>query len=175
MMLEHKIKMLEEQYKGEKQSHEATKKMMHHHIEETKKEEEYIADRIDSKNRQIKELDRSIEAYKRIINSKEEELYSMKLHVGSISDTNAGEFTEVSKSPKSRSIKENPRVNTHADANASAEITTASPPAPRSKTPSILLIGTSNLKHIDPRRWTQYTTSKDSLHSRECYRNCNKI
>jgi hypothetical protein len=54
MMLEHKIKMLEEQYKSEKQSHEATKKMMHHHIEETEKEEEYIADRIDSKHRQIK-------------------------------------------------------------------------------------------------------------------------
>jgi hypothetical protein len=75
----------------------------------------------------------------------------MAFHVGSISDTNAGEFTEVSKIPKPCNIEESPRVNTNAD----AEITTSSSPAPRSKASSILLIGTSSPKRIDPKRWTK--------------------
>lgn len=95
-----------------------------------------------------------------MMNEKEDEVYSMKLHVSSIKDNTSGEFQEkgptnnkkqlnsVGQKQKDQSVRED-TVNREQKPDKSKD----------SKIP-ILLIGTSNIKLIDPQRWPQYSTKE---------------
>jgi predicted RNase H-like nuclease (RuvC/YqgF family) len=108
--LEYQRSILEEKYKEEKRAHENTRAKLSLVCENAQKEENYLSARIESRNFEIQSLENTVRSLKNIIDCKEEEMYKMKLHVGSITDVNAGSFTEVGKKKTSRATNDASKV-----------------------------------------------------------------
>ena len=154
-----KITQLEDKYKEEKKAHEDTKNKLKLSISRAEREETHMMARMDAKNEEIVELERAVQALKKLINSKEEELYKLKLHVGSLSDINAGEFSTVRKTKPADDVNKPKENNSKSGVTSTADMHDISEKDKK----TILLIGTSNLKNIEPERWNRYYTTRKEM------------
>lgn len=179
--LEHQKSILEDKYKDEKCAHENTKLKLSKACENAGNKEQYLLALIDSKNEEIKSLKCSVRSFKKMIDSQEEELYRMKLHIGSISDTNAGNFSEArskhtkdTKSP-AKQTEDSPPEQTciqmpkfgNGDLDHLSHKSEETNVLQRNQATPLLLIGSSNIKYIEPLRWQQYTTQKEIAYKTE--------
>jgi predicted RNase H-like nuclease (RuvC/YqgF family) len=105
--LQHEKSNLEDRYKEEKRAHDITRSKFSTMCENAQKEEQFLAARIESKNSEIQSLENTVRSFKKMLDEREEEIYRMKLHIGSITDTGAGNFTEI-KSKAERNHKNSP-------------------------------------------------------------------
>jgi chromosome segregation ATPase len=149
--------LLEDKYKGEKQSHETTRSNFRITNESRLKEDQYLEMKLESKNRQIEELETSLNRLRKMLDQKEEDIYKMKLHIGSVADTEAGTFTESQKITRKVETSQNSRNQAEEPIQEKRKTT---------KT-SLVVIGTSNIKHIEPQRWSKYTTRKITAYTIE--------
>ena len=138
--------MSEDKYDQEKSTHESTKNHYKLYREHAAKEDEFLSKRLESSNKLIEELETSVCAFKQIVSDKEQEIMSMKLHIGSITDKPLGQLHTEGESGD---------VNTgstqHDDALKQSKYTK----------PKVLIMGTSNTKHSNPDKWPRYNTQKE--------------
>lgn len=95
-----------------------------------------ISERLSARNVELSDMAETIQKCKQQISHKDDDILSLKSHIGSISDTLSGKFNE-------------------------AKASSAKPDKPKDTKPKVILFGTSNTKYVDTDKWkSQFNCDK---------------
>lgn len=70
--------------KDEKQAHDITKNQYKMYRQSESQEENFLSKRLDLRNKMISDLEISVNSLKKLLEEKEEEAISLKIHYGSV-------------------------------------------------------------------------------------------